>query len=467
MPERRPSLRRRLMVLLVAGTALAWCAIAIGTWLDVRHHAGRLFDAQLTEYSEVLSAVAGHEVYEMAGEVTQLDHEYGHACTYQVYTPGGQLLMRSHAAPEAPLAARDGFSDVQAAGARWRAFLRVDAQNAMVIIVAHKMDERDALVADFARRTLWPLAVGLPLLALVVWLAVTHAVAPLERLAGQLRGREASRLAPVVAPDAPAEIRPLVDALNQLFARLEDSFENERRFTGDAAHELRTPLAALRTHAEVALTTANDERRRRSLEQVVASVDRASRLVERLLTLARLDSAQALPGLALDFAELVRDAGLELQEEARARGVEVRVMVPDEPVAVRGDPSMLQVLLRNLLENAVRHAGAHGMAKVSVVRTEGEVELEVEDSGPGVPPELRERIFDRHFRGPGEGGSAGLGLSIARRIATLHGGRIVAQAGRSLPGLRVIVALPGIDKDSLRRPPHSGTVSPPTQEVPA
>ena len=465
MRNRRPALRGRLIALLVAGTAVVWGLIAVGTYVDVRHHAGRIFDAQLSEYAEVLSAVAGHEAYEMAGATTTLEHEHGQACTYQVYSPDGSLLLRSHAAPPTPLAAHDGFSDVESAGLRWRAFRRVDAANALVIIVAHRLDERQALVADFALRALWPMLAGLPLLALVVWIAVTRAVAPLERLAAQLRGREPRRLVPVESADAPREIEPLIEALNELFARVQRSFENERRFTGDAAHELRTPLAALRTHAEVALTTANSDRRRRALERVVSGVDRATRLVDQLLTLARLDAAQPTAGEPLDLAELVREGTRALRPEAVMRGVEVRVAAP-AALAVHGEPTMLEVLLRNLVENAIRHAGAKGMVRVTLVPEGDHATLEVQDSGPGVDPELRERIFDRHFRAPGDsGGAAGLGLSIARRIVALHGGTIAAEAGRTLPGLRVVVTLPITDKDSLRSAAHAAGVTQP-EEIP-
>ena len=463
-PDRRASLRGRLMLLLIAGSALVWAAIAAATFVDARRHAGQLFDAQLTEYSEVLSAIAGHEAYEMAGDTLGADHEFGEACTYQVFAPNGFLLLRSHAAPATPLAASDGFSDSTVDGKRWRTFRRHDRDNQLTVIVAHALDEREAMVAGFARRLLLPLLVGLPLLAVAVWVGVSRSLAPLDRLTGELRHREAARLEPLRAEDVPREVEPLVRAMNELFARVEQSFENERRFTGDAAHELRTPLAALRTHAEVALTTARDERRQRSLEQVVAGVDRASRLVEQLLALARLDASRAVRLESLDANMLVGEAVAASREDAAARAVRMRFTTTGE-VRLKGDAAMLQVMLRNLLENAIRHAGPEGEVRLAV-RTagDGRVELEIEDSGPGVPAALRERIFDRHFRAPGGGGAAGLGLSIARRVADLHGGAIEAGAGRELSGLRIVVSLAAADKDSLRRATQSGPVT--RQETP-
>ena len=377
----------------------------------------------------------------------------------------GELLLRSHAAPNGALASQDGFSDVVAEGVRWRAFRRIDADNRLVIVVAHRLEEREAMVRGFALRLLLPFAIGLPLIGLALWLAVARGLAPLERLAAEVRGREAGHLAPLEAHAAPAEIEPLLAALNQLFTRVERSFENERRFTGDAAHELRTPLAALRTHAEVALSTASEERRRRSLEQVVEGVDRAARLVEQMLTLARLEAAQEGYGTTLDLATAAGEALESLRAAAASRKVQVRFYVPTGGVAVRGDAAMLRALVRNLVENAIRHAPEGGVATVTVSRAGSDATLVVEDSGAGVPPELRERIFDRHFRAPGEsGGAAGLGLSIARRVAQLHGGTIAAREGVKLPGLRIEVRLPADHKDPLRRGDQSGLVTPPLQE---
>ncbi|MEP7262019.1 MAG: ATP-binding protein [Usitatibacter sp.] len=457
MAERHPSLRGRLITLLVAGIGLVWAGIGIATYFDARYHSGRIFDAQLAEYSEVLAAVAGHEVYEIAGKTTSLDHDYGQTSTYQVYSRAGDLLLRSHAAPLSPIALSDGFSDEQVAGERWRAYRRVDMENDFVIIVAHRQDERDALVRDFAVRLLAPFALGLPLVALAIWLAVARALVPLVRLARDVGLRGVDRLAPVDATEAPREIVPLVDALNHLFARLERSFDNERRFTGDAAHELRTPLAALRTHAEVALTTASDERRRRSLEQVVAGVERAGRLVEQMLTLARLDSAMRRDETAADLGEIAREVVEAMRPEAAARRVTVVLEAPSQGPRVGGEAAMLHALVRNLVENALRHAPEAGRVRVGLGEEGGRAKLAVEDSGPGVPPEFRERIFERHFRLPGDsGGAAGLGLSIARRVAQLHGGAIGADASPSLGGLRVTVTFPAFGKETLSRGADSG-----------
>ena len=441
-----PSLRRRLLALLVGGAGAAWIVIAVATYVDTRVHTARLLDAQLVEYSEVLGAIANHEALEIAGGTTRHDPAYTQSCTYQVYGLDGALLLRSHDAPNEALAPAEGFSDVRAVGVDWRAFRRIDRENGLVVIVAHGIAERDAMVRGLALRLLAPLLVGLPLLAVVLWLAVTRALRPLERLAHEVRGREAGHLAPIAAPDAPAEVEPLVTATNQLFARLEESFAAERRFTGDAAHELRTPLAALRTQAEVALTTQSDERRRRALEQVVQGVERATRLVEQMLTLARMDAGDALPAFApVDLAAVCREAIDDLGAVARARAVEVALDAQGVAPQVKGDAVMLFALVRNLLDNALRFAPDAGEVRVIVRQHEGRAAIDVEDSGPGVAPEIRGRIFDRFFRGQdGRGPGSGLGLSIARRVVELHGGTIAASSSAALGGLRVEVRMPAL-----------------------
>jgi len=445
-PDRSaPSLRGRLLGLLVGGALGAWVPIAFATYFDARFHTARMLDAQLVEYSEVLGALASHEALEIAGATTRHDPAYVQSCAYQIYSLEGQLLLRSHDAPNAALAPAEGFSDVAADSVEWRAFRRTDPRNGVVIIVAHGVADRDELVSGLAMRMMLPLAVGLPLLAIALWLAVTRALRPLERLAREVRGREAGHLTPIAAPDSPAEVEPLVTATNQLFERLERSFENERRFTGDAAHELRTPLAALRTQAEVALTTGNDERRRRALEQVVEGVERSTRVVEQMLMLARMDAGDALPAFGqVELARLCREAILESGDRARERDLDVVLDAQADPRA-SGDSVMLQALVRNALDNALRFTPDGGQVRVGVRLDGPRALVTVEDSGPGVPPDVRARIFDRFYRGPDRRGpGSGLGLSIAKRVVELHGGTIAATSSPSLGGLRIEILLPAL-----------------------
>jgi signal transduction histidine kinase len=247
-------------------------------------------------------------------------------------------------------------------------------------------------------------------------------------------------------------VRPLVDALNDLFGRLDRSFANERRFTGDAAHELRTPLAALKTQAQVALTSPDPERRRRALDNVVAGVDRATRLVEQLLALARLDAMLPPSGGIVDMRELAQNGVRDLAPQADARGIRLWLEArgPEAP-HVRGEGELLGLLVRNLVDNAIRYTPPGGRVRVTLWQSGDRVTLAVADSGAGVAPEARERIFDRFFRAGGEPSTgSGLGLSIAQAVVALHGGSIRAEPSADLGGLSVVATLPALPKDSLR-----------------
>ncbi|MCC6656772.1 MAG: hypothetical protein IT512_01160, partial [Rhodocyclaceae bacterium] len=284
---------------------------------------------------------------------------------------------------------------------------------------------------------------ALPALALLVWLAVGAGLAPLAGVAREVARRDPDNLAPLDPGRSPREVLPLVAALNALFGRLKDSLEQERRFTADAAHELRTPLAAVKTQAQVALGATGEAERSRALANVVAGTDRASRLVEQLLVLARLDPQTALPtGQPVDLHELARQGVAELAPAAAAKGVEMG-LAPGEATPVAGDAVLLAVLLRNLLDNAVRYTPSGGEVEVSVGRTSGGASLAVVDSGPGIPEAERGKVCERFHRllGSGEDGS-GLGLSIVRRIADLHRATVVLGEGPGGRGLRVEVTFP-------------------------
>ena len=453
MAEHRPSLRRRLLALLLAATGVVWIAVAIAAFADSRRHTAELFDAQLEEYAEVLAAIGAHEAHEIEGTVTSLQHGSGPGVTYQVFQTDGRLLMVSHAAPAEPLTRGDGFGFAQSDGKQWRVLRRTLPATSLVVIVAQEMAARQALVRDLAWVLVLPILLGLPLMAAGVWLAVAKSLKPLDEVAAQVQRRASDRLDPVGDDHAPREVVPLVDALNALLGRVARSLENERRFTGDAAHELRTPLAALKTQAQVALTVASDERRRNALNLVVAGVDRASRLIDQLLSLARLDAAVAPTGAVIDLARAAREAAADFEAAARERGVQIELRCADgEPPRIVGDDQMLHLLLRNLIENALRHAPRGGRVRVEARLAEGSAVLTVSDSGPGVPAALRSRIFDRFFRGdyPGPEGS-GLGLSIVQRVVDLHRGRIRAEPSAELGGLAMTATFPQAGKESLRR----------------
>jgi two-component system, OmpR family, sensor histidine kinase QseC len=292
------------------------------------------------------------------------------------------------------------------------------------------------------RSTLWPMAVALPLLALTVWWAVYLGVAPLRRLGSALAERQAQALHPVALDGAPSEMAPMVSALNALFARIGTLLESERRFTADAAHELRTPIAAIRIQAQVALGEADEALRRHALQSSLDGCDRATRLVDQLLTLSRLEAGAAPDLTVVDLRALTRRVVAELAPKAINKN-QTLDFDATEPCSVAGNETLLAVLVRNLVDNAVRYSPPSARVKVAVRQQAGQVVLSVEDSGPGLAEADRQRLGERFFRVVGSLDSgSGLGWSIVRRIAAVHRMGLEVERSVALGGLAVHLRCP-------------------------
>ncbi len=452
------SIRARLLAILLSATVGIWLLTALSSYLDTRHEIGEMFDAQLAQAARTMLTLSRHELDELrdvgidGGHIHFIPenlgplsgHKYEHRIAYQIWsTANGKLMIHSDRAPDTPLTdVQHGFSDRRIRGELWRIFSLTDSQSGFTVQIGEGYGIRDALTGHIVLRLGLPMLLALPLLGLFIWAGVGRALMPLTRLTGEVGRRAPTRLEPVEVSGAPREIAPLLAALNQLFGRLQQAFDNERRFTADAAHELRTPLAALKTQAEVALRAQDDAGRQQALRQVIRGVDRATHLVEQLLTLARLDPDTGLQETSgVDLCHLAAETLAELAGGATEKGIELSLDAPCHG-AVQGHPASLAVLLRNLVDNAIRYTPAGGSVAVSLQRTDDSVVLEVVDSGPGIPADERERVFDRFFRRPGsQGNGSGLGLSIVSRIVELHQGRI--ELGESaLGGLLVKVYFP-------------------------
>jgi signal transduction histidine kinase len=303
--------------------------------------------------------------------------------------------------------------------------------------LAESDEQRHELVRDIAWRVIAPALFGLPFLGLWVWLATRRALQPLNAVAAQIATSRPERLRALAPASAPEEIRPLVEAINNLFGRVEQTLEAERRFTADAAHELRTPLAALATQAQVALRARDDDERQHAIEQLAAGSRRAARLVDQLLTLARLDPDAPLPQDSVHLDRLTEEVCAAHGGQALLKDIALELEA--SPTTVKGNADMLRVLLRNLVDNALRYTPPGGRVTVAVAPGR----LSVADSGPGIPAEERERVFDRFHRLAGqETEGSGLGLSIVARIAEMHGAKISLESGGDGSGLRVEVRFP-------------------------
>ena len=305
---------------------------------------------------------------------------------------------------------------------------------------SHMREQRRELAHEIAEHLLMPMVVALPGLAVVLVVAVGLALRPLRRLADDVGARGPDRLTPIATSGVPREILPLAERLNALFAGIERSLDNERRFTADASHELRTPLAALKAQAQVALGAADSAERTHALGQIVAGCDRATRLVAQLLTLARLDAEVSRELQPVSLRPLAEAVLAEAAGEAIARDCELSLGEHD--ACVRGDAELLQAALRNLVENALRHGGARRIHVGIDPDTAGPT-LAVADDGSGIPLAEREAVQRRFGRGSGAGsGGSGVGLSIVARIAELHGAGLEIVDGPEGRGVAIRLRFP-------------------------
>lgn len=451
-----------LGVVLVGGSVSGWLAYRSGLI-----EAGELFDAKLAHSARVLRGLvdaafdAGEPAQSLEIAVLDADlsgrgaalatvdgHAYETKLAFQVWGADGRLLLRSANAPRLPLAPlRPGFAEAELDGIQWRSFV-LAADSGRWYLAGEREDIRGEIATDIAAGILAPLLIELPISALLICLVVRYGRAALRRVTAEVATRAVGHLQPIDTRDVPEETANLVRAINRLLAELDAALARERRFSADAAHELRTPLAALRVHLGN-LSEAESAAARAAAEHAMRrGLGRLDRLVEQLLTLSRLEpDTLRPPGQPVDLAALARDTLAEFLDATAAAGHELELHCEGN-LELHGDPLGLRCLLRNLVENAWRYTPQPGRIRVGLVDAGATIVLSVEDSGPGIDPALRERVFDRFFR---ELGSAvegsGLGLSIVRRVATIHAAKVELGRSERLGGLLARVVLP-------RRLPH-------------
>jgi len=432
--------KRSIQAVLLGGTIAVLVAVLGGAaW--VAYEAGQdeaeeLFDARLATSARVLEALVARQLEtatvaapivialpepleRLDDDVTSpLGHYYETKIAFQVRDESGRLLARSASAPETPLAPLlAGFSTQ----ATWRVF---SLRSGRVWVQAAESDDaRDEMSGKLAWAAILPLLAGIPVVLLLLSLLIRYGLAPLSQLAARIAAREPGSVAPLRLSRTPEEIAPVLEALNGLLARVQAALERERRFTADAAHELRTPLAALQVHAQNAARAGSDAERRESLERMLAGLQRTTRLAAQMLALSRASAPRAAFA-ALSLEKLVREAAGQLGLPVEIHG----------DIVVSGDRDQLLSLVTNLLDNALRHGG--GKVRVELAGTT----LAVLDEGSGIPEAERERVFESYYRVPGAAGAgSGLGLAIVREIAAQHGARVEIGAGPGGRGTRVSV----------------------------
>jgi two-component system, OmpR family, sensor histidine kinase QseC len=455
--DERPrwSLRSRLLTLLLAMTIGLWAVSAVLFYREAIEEGAQLFDDSLSEAGSLLLRLAEHEILEhgptlgvelMKAEVRRKPFQI----QFQIWTADMQAAYRSDSAPERPFAPfdADGFGWTEVNGERWRTYVTWNAPRTLQMQIAEPLTRRK----DLSWWTLVHLAamaaVLLPVSMLLIWWILTRSLRPLQRSATSVALRSPDDLQAVPADDAPSEVTPLLAALNRLLIRMRDALQMERRFTADASHELRSPLAAIRTNAQVMSGARNREELRRAGTDLMASVDRTSRLIDQLLVLARIDAGGQQHGafVAVDLALIAEQESRSQQSFASAR--QIAVQVEAQSANVRGIPNLLSVLLRNLLDNAIRYTRAGSSVTLRCGQQGGRAWLAVSDDGPGIPPELQEQVFQRFYRVLGnDAPGSGLGLSIVRRIAELHGASVELSGGADGAGATFVVTFTGEEMD--------------------
>ena len=434
------SLRRRLLGLLLGGVAAAWLVTMVFSYVDAHPEVDELFDAQLAQAAQTLLALASHDEGEGVEDLGEATHKYQRRLRFQIWRADGKLLMRSNNAPESPLTQAGGFSETHGEEGHWRHFSQWNDERSLQVQVSENHHIRDDLIGHIAWRLIFPALFGLPLIGLWVWLATRHGLSSLDGVARQIASRDPQQLQAIHPASAPAEIRPLVEALNGLFQRVEQTIDAERRFTADAAHELRTPLAALQAQLQVAQRARNGEEHDRSLQQLQSGLSRAARLVDQMLQLARLDPESGLPHpQPVDLTALGEAVCADLGAQIIARNIDFSFESPG-PAIVTGHAEWLRVLIRNLVDNAVRYTPEGGTVTVRIERQNDRLTLSVSDSGPGIPPAQRSAVLQRFHRldQGGQPGS-GLGLAIVARIAELHAAQLYLGTSPMTKGLDIRV----------------------------
>jgi two-component system OmpR family sensor kinase len=438
------SLKARLLWFVLAAILLGAVLQAGTAYRSALQQADALFDDHLRQVARTLRGGIP-----LGAALPELEDEAGFDLYVQIWGQDGTQIFRSTRSALPPRAVL-GFSDVEAHGKHYRVYTLQTAFQ--TVQIAQDLDARTARARALAARAVLPFALLTPLLMLAVWWVIRQSLAPVEGARRQLAQRAADDFSPLAGAGLPDEVRPLVDELNLLFGRVRDAFDAQKTFVADAAHELRSPLTALKLQAQALRASgrtddARPAEREAAIQRLNQGIDRAIRLVEQLLVLAREEAGSGPVRETVDLRDVIRLAVADVLPQARLKQIDLGLTESQAALAqVRGEPEALRVLLRNLLDNAVKYTPATGRVDVSLELAQDRPVLTVEDNGPGIAEEDRERVFDRFYRASGSASEtgSGLGLAIVQVIAVRHGATLELARSERLGGLRVSVTFPSM-----------------------
>lgn len=429
------SIKNRLLLWLLSGLTVLGVVFVVADYLTDRALLLDIYDDQM---EQIAFAVPMRFT---AADLNKKNHPHQYEsddCVMQIWDRDGALSYRSQPKVVLPMFSTPGFSTVDWRGEQWRIYVRVTENN--TIQVAQALNGRRDIAIVHAKRALVPLCIFLLIIGLLIHWSVGTALASLTHLSKELASRDSATLGRLSSAHQPAELRPLTQALDTLLHRLGAALESQRNFIADASHELRTPLATLQIQTQLVQQSLGTGGEQQALNDLKAGIRRTGHLVEQLLVVSRIDSGCRHEGHgAVALHDIVRDTAIDLLPYAETREVNLGVERMDE-VTVFGSKHHLGILVRNLVDNAIRYTPAGGRVDVTLQASEREAVLAVEDSGPGIAPEERERVFDRFYRCllPQAAGS-GLGLAIVKQIAELHDAKVDLDQSPRLRGLKASV----------------------------
>lgn len=425
------SLRARLFILLSAATGLVWLFAVLWIQHSTRAEVEQVLDARLAEAATMVSSLISEQRIELSADAAPLviqkatGHHYSRKLSCQIWSLTGNLVGRSEGAPVGQLtdATGTGYSETLVDGEVWRVYSVDNPDLGVRVMIGDALEVRERLVRDVIEGLLLPAAVILPILAMLIWLSVAQGLVPLKRLEAALRARAPADLSPLPDGPTPREIRPVRRALNRLFAEVETVRATERDFIAFAAHELKTPLAGLRTQAQIARIATDPETQKHALAVIERSVVRTDHLVRQLLELASVERDTAKTA-AVELDRLLSDVSADLDALASERNVHVEIS-GDKGCMLESNRFLLHAAIRNLVENAIQASAPDGKVRIELRQDEVETIITVDDDGPAIPADLIERVTERFFRGPdASSDGSGLGLSIVASALDRLGGTL-------------------------------------------
>lgn len=460
------SIRKFLLVNLLLAITITTTLTAIGNYYldekDIQEHLDIDMAISALSYRALLgNDIHKRQLHDIQSRLNKIPSEIGkyfpkkpildnqtpeHFLTkfsFQLLTNDGKILLHSSTAPKFNLEKiNNGFTDRTINKDKWRIFTAKNASSGTQTVLAERYDTRNELGVTITQDDLYIMLLTFPLSGLLIWIIIGRGLDSLERVAEEVSNRAPGYLEPVNIKQVPDEIKPVIDEINKLLQRLQEAFEREKRFAADAAHELRTPLASIKTQAQIGLNTDSLEEKNEALRKLISSVDRSTHVVQQLLTMSKLVPESGLINdlSKINIAKITKETLATLVPAAIEKNIELIFEEEKSTLNIAGNATAISILIRNLVDNAIRYCHDGGEVHIRVYQDQNEIVLEIRDNGPGIPEELRSRVFERFFRVLGnKSPGSGLGLGIVRQICNLHNAKIELKSPKLGTGLIIVV----------------------------